>query len=132
MARPSIFVGTPSIFESLRLKQIYLYFKTIITNVLHIDLTFYDIIFWAISGDNDVTIVLALNRIAALIGIFVRNEKCLKLPILFLFRGWGGGAVKEWEDGEGGGEAINRGTAIIRGNAVVKKATLGVPASGWR
>ena len=25
VARPSIFVGTPSIFESLRLKQIYLY-----------------------------------------------------------------------------------------------------------
>ena len=44
----------------------------------------------------------------------------------------GGGAVKEWDDGERGGEAINRGTAIIRGNAVVKKATLGVPASGWR
>ena len=66
-----------------------------------------------ISGDNDVTIVLALNR------------------ILFLFW-WEGGAVKEWDDGERGGEAINRGTAIIRGNAVIKKATLGVPASGWR
>ena len=43
-----------------------------------------------------------------------------------------GGAVKEWDDGERGGEAINRGTAIIRGNAVIKKATLGVPVSGWR
>ena len=39
MARPSIFVGTPSIFESLRLKQIDLYCKNIITCVLHIDLT---------------------------------------------------------------------------------------------
>ena len=37
VARPSVFVGTPSIFESLRLKQIYLYCKTIITHVLHID-----------------------------------------------------------------------------------------------
>ena len=43
MARPSIkFVGTPSIFESLILKQIDLHCKNII---LHI---FYDIIFWAI------------------------------------------------------------------------------------
>ena len=32
MARPSVFVGTPSIFESLRLKQIYLYCKTITYN----------------------------------------------------------------------------------------------------
>ena len=39
VARPSIIVGTPSIFESLRLKQIYLYCKTIITHVLQIDLT---------------------------------------------------------------------------------------------
>ena len=37
VARPSISVGTPSIFESLRLKQIYIYCKTIITHVLHID-----------------------------------------------------------------------------------------------
>ena len=29
VARPSIFIGTPSIFESLTLKQIYLYCKTI-------------------------------------------------------------------------------------------------------
>ena len=29
VARPSIFIGTPSIFESLILKQIYLYCKTI-------------------------------------------------------------------------------------------------------
>ena len=55
----------------------------------------------------------------------------LKATYTFFFWG-GGGAVKECEDGEGGGEAINRGTAIIRGNAVIKKATLGVPASGWR
>ena len=34
MAPPSIFVGTPSIFESLMLIQIYLYCKTIITQVL--------------------------------------------------------------------------------------------------
>ena len=39
MAQPSIFVGTPSIFESLRLKRIDLYCKNIITRVLHIDLT---------------------------------------------------------------------------------------------
>ena len=31
------FAGTPSIFKSLRLTQIYLYGKTIITHVLHID-----------------------------------------------------------------------------------------------
>ena len=36
LARPSIFVGTLSISESLRLKQICLYCKTIITHVLHI------------------------------------------------------------------------------------------------
>ena len=35
VARPRIFVGTPSIFESLRLKLIYLYCKTIVTHVLH-------------------------------------------------------------------------------------------------
>ena len=57
----------------------------------------------------------------------------LKATYTFSFLvGGGGGAVKEWEDGERGGEAINRGMAIIRGNAVIKKATLGVPASGWR
>ena len=37
MARPSIFVGTPSIFESLILKQIDLHCKNIITYVLHIE-----------------------------------------------------------------------------------------------
>ena len=37
VARSSIFVRTPSIFESLRLKQMDLYRKHIITNVLHID-----------------------------------------------------------------------------------------------
>ena len=56
----------------------------------------------------------------------------LKATYTFSFLVGGGGAVKEWDDGERGGEAINRGTAIIRGNAVIKKATLGVPASGWR
>ena len=56
----------------------------------------------------------------------------LKATYTFSFLVGGGGAVKEWEDGERGGEAINRGMAIIRGNAVIKKATLGVPASGWR
>ena len=56
----------------------------------------------------------------------------LKATYTFSFLGVGGGGVKEWEDGKRGGEAINRGTAIIRRNAVVKKATLGVPASGWR
>ena len=35
VARPSIFVGTPSIFESLRLRQIDLYRKNIIAHVLH-------------------------------------------------------------------------------------------------
>ena len=49
VARSSIFVGTPSIFESLTLKQICFYWKIIITNVLHVlHFTFYDIIFWAI------------------------------------------------------------------------------------
>ena len=37
VARPSIFVGTPSFFESLILKQIDRYCKNIITHVLHID-----------------------------------------------------------------------------------------------
>ena len=37
VARPSIFVGTPSFFESLILKQIDRYRKNIITHVLHID-----------------------------------------------------------------------------------------------
>ena len=37
VARPSIFVGTPSTFESLILKQIYLHCKTFITYLLHID-----------------------------------------------------------------------------------------------
>ena len=54
------------------------------------------------------------------------------LKATYTFSFLGGGAGKECEDGERGGEAINRGTAIIRGNAVIKKATLGVPASGWR
>ena len=40
VVRPSTFFGTPSIFKSLiRLKQIYLYCKAIITHVLHIDQT---------------------------------------------------------------------------------------------
>ena len=39
MARPITFVGTLSIFESLVFNQIDLYFKNIITHVLHIDLT---------------------------------------------------------------------------------------------
>ena len=34
MARPSIFVGAPSIFKSLTLKQIDLFCKNIITRVL--------------------------------------------------------------------------------------------------
>ena len=37
VARLSIFVGVLSIFESLRLKQTYLYCKTFITHVLHTD-----------------------------------------------------------------------------------------------
>ena len=37
VARPSIFIGTPSIFESLILKQIDLYCKTIMTHGLHLD-----------------------------------------------------------------------------------------------
>ena len=45
MARPSIFVGTPSIFESLTLKQIDLFCKNIITRVLR---HYYDIIVWAV------------------------------------------------------------------------------------
>ena len=39
MARPITFVGTLSIVESLVFNQIDLYFKNIITHVLHIDLT---------------------------------------------------------------------------------------------
>ena len=34
--RSFLFVGTPSIFESLILKEIDLYFKTVTTHVLHI------------------------------------------------------------------------------------------------
>ena len=45
VARPSIFVGTPSIFESLTLKQIDLFCKNIITRVLR---HYYDIIVWAV------------------------------------------------------------------------------------
>ena len=45
VARPSSFVGTPSIFEFLTLKQIDLFCKNIITHVLRL---YYDIIFWAI------------------------------------------------------------------------------------
>ena len=37
VARPSTFVGTPSIFEFLRLKRIYIYCKTTKAHVLHID-----------------------------------------------------------------------------------------------
>ena len=36
VARPSIFIGTPSIFESLILKQIDLYCKIIMTHGLHL------------------------------------------------------------------------------------------------
>ena len=36
VARVSIFIGTPSIFESLILKQIDLYCKTIMTHGLHL------------------------------------------------------------------------------------------------
>ena len=70
----SIFIGTPSIFESLTLKQIDLYCKW------HMDYTYtklyYDIIFWAIginAAYNDVTMVLTLNRISALFSIFFWN-----------------------------------------------------------
>ena len=45
VARPSIFVDTPSIFESLTLKQIDFFCKNIITHALRL---YYDIIFWAI------------------------------------------------------------------------------------
>ena len=45
VARPSIFVDTPSIFESLTLKQIDLFCKNIITRVLR---HYYDIIVWAV------------------------------------------------------------------------------------
>ena len=37
VARPSIFIGTPSNFESLILKQINLYCKAIVTHGLHLD-----------------------------------------------------------------------------------------------
>ena len=37
VARPSIFVDTPSIFESLILKQIDLYCENMIPHVLHIN-----------------------------------------------------------------------------------------------
>ena len=78
MARHNSFVATPSILEYLTLKQIYLYGKTIITHGLHTDRTklYYDFIFWAI-GVNiikyDVTIVLALSRISALIDLNFGN-----------------------------------------------------------
>ena len=39
VARPSIFMGKPSIFETLILKQIDLYCKTIMTHGLYLDLT---------------------------------------------------------------------------------------------
>ena len=39
VARPSIFVGTPSIFQSLILKKFDLCCKKITTDLLHIDLT---------------------------------------------------------------------------------------------
>ena len=50
MARTSIFVHarTPSIFKSLILKQIDLYCKNSVTNVLYIDLTLLWYYFWAI------------------------------------------------------------------------------------
>ena len=37
VARPSIFLGTPSIFESLAIRQIDVYCTTIITHGLHLD-----------------------------------------------------------------------------------------------
>ena len=46
VAELSIFVDTPSIFESLILKQFDLYFKIIITHVLLIDLTLLCVYFW--------------------------------------------------------------------------------------
>ena len=46
VAELSIFVDTPSIFESLILKQFDLYFKIIITHVLPIDLTLLCFYFW--------------------------------------------------------------------------------------
>ena len=72
VAGPSDFVSTPSIFESLILKQIVLYCKNIITHLLHVDINLLWYYFWVIgiSRDNDVTIVLDLNRISAPVGIF--------------------------------------------------------------
>ena len=68
VARHSTFVGAPSIFESLRLKKIYLHCKTIITvtSITHTH-------FLGDRNSNNATIDLALNRIAAIIGIFFRN-----------------------------------------------------------
>ena len=73
MAELGIFVDTPSIFESLILKQFDLYFKIIITHVLLIDLSLLCFYFGAIEYSYEVTIVLALTRISALIGIFFGN-----------------------------------------------------------
>ena len=56
----------------------------------------------------------------------------LKATYTFSFLVGGGGAVKEWDDGERGGEAINRGTAIIRGNAVPLLGYQQVVGAKWR
>ena len=76
-AQPSIFVSKLFIFEPLVLKQLDLYCKSNVTHKLteHIDwyMCMYDTIVWRsqrISHDNDVTIVLAPNRISAFIRIF--------------------------------------------------------------
>ena len=74
MAPPSIFVGTPSIFESLMLIQIYLYCKTIITQVLQY-YTWTKLYHDVILGDRNIyhvtiTSVLALTKVSAPIGIF--------------------------------------------------------------
>ena len=77
VARPSIFVATPSIFESLVLKQIDLSYKTNYDTCGTHRLSFIMILVLgrseSISCDDDVTIILALNRISALIGILFGN-----------------------------------------------------------
>ena len=73
VARPIVCVGTPSIFESLILKEIDLYCKNFITHVIHIDLTLLLFYFFRDRNKYHVTIVLALNRVSALIGIFFAN-----------------------------------------------------------
>ena len=77
VARPSILIGTPSIFESFILKQIDLYGKTIKTKWIKFRLNFITVLFFGairkkkkMSRDNNVAMVLALNRISALFSIF--------------------------------------------------------------